>query len=569
MKKGRVILIFVIMIIMGAAVIGRLIDIQIIKGDLYKALASGQQKDFKPITGERGDIFFKDGEILATNMNAKYLFVSPNSINEKEKIANSLSEIFQLDQEEILKKLKKDSSFERIDVNLTEEKEEVLKQANLNGVYLGKASFRKYPQGEIASQVIGFLGGENKGQYGIEGYYDDILRGKEKFQQTNSVNSFFSRKSVKGADIFLTLDYNIQFTAEKLLEKAKEDWDIEEGQIIVIEPDTGKILAMANFPNFDPNNYSEVEDFHIFQNSAIQKVFEPGSIFKAITMAIALDQGKVTPQTLYVDTGKVEIGRYFIANYNNHVFGEQTMTQVLEKSINTGAVFAERELGHELFLKYLDKLAFFEPTGIDLQEEIFSENKEFKNGYEINFATASFGQGIEMTPMQFARAFCVIANGGKLIKPYIVEKIVQNDRVIKAPAINGLDGDSQEEDVQQFAPQIISKKSASQLTAMLVSVIENGQYTTRAKIPGYYVAGKTGTSQVSWSSLGESKKGYSDKTWQSFAGFVPAFSPKFVILVKLNNPTTKVAVYSATPIFQELAKYILDYQEIPSNRDEL
>jgi len=569
MKKWRINLIFIVLILIWAAVIGRLIDIQIIKGDLYKALASGQQKDFKPITGERGEIFFTGGEILATNMNANYLFVSPNNIKEKEKTANALSEIFELDKEEILKKLEKDNSFERIDVNLTKEKEEMLKQANLDGVHLGKTSFRKYPQGQMASQVIGFLGGENQGQYGIEGYYDDVLQGKEKFRQTSSSNNFLSKQSIKGTDIFLTLDYNIQFTAEKLLEKAKEDWDIEEGQIIVLEPDTGKILAMANFPNFDPNNYSEVENFHIFQNSAIQKIFEPGSIFKAITMAAALDQGKVTPQTLYTDTGKVEIGRYSIVNYDEHVFGEQTMTQVLEKSINTGAVFAERELGHELFLKYLNDFAFFKPTGIDLQEEIFSENKEFKNGYEINFATASFGQGIEITPIQFARAFCVIANGGKLIQPYIVEKIVQNDKVIKAPALNGLDGDSQEEDMQSFAPQIISKKSASQLTAMLVSVIENGPYTSRAKIPGYYVAGKTGTSQVSWSSIGESKKGYSDKTWQSFAGFVPAFNPEFVILVKLNNPTTKVATYSATPMFQELAKYIIDYREIPSNRDEL
>jgi stage V sporulation protein D (sporulation-specific penicillin-binding protein) len=566
MKRNRINLIFILIIIMWAAVIGRLIDIQIIKGDFYKALASGQQKNFRALTGERGEIFFSNGEILATNVNAKYLFLSPRNIQEKEKTARLLCEIFEIDEETILEKLNKDSLFERIDVDLTDAREETLKQANLEGIHLEKASFRKYPQGQMASQVVGFLGGENYGQYGIEGYYDEVLQGKEKFQQTSLINSFFSKKSVEGADIFLTLDYNIQFMAERLLEKAKEDWEIEEGQIIVLEPDTGKILAMANFPNFDPNNYSEVEDFHIFQNSAIQKVFEPGSIFKAITMAAALDQGKVTPQTLYIDTGQVEIGNYSILNYDNHIFGEQTMTQVLEKSINTGAVFAERQLGHESFLEYIDKFAFFKPTGIDLQEEIFSENREFKNGYEINFATASFGQGIEITPIQFARAFCAIANGGKLIKPYIVEKIVQNDKVIKAPALNGLDNYDEKEEIQSLAPQIISQKSASQLTAMLVSVVENGPYTSRAKIAGYYVAGKTGTSQVPFSSLGENKKGYSDKTWQSFAGFVPAFNPEIVVLVKLDNPTTKVATYSAAPLFQELAKYIMDYREIPSNR---
>ena len=216
------------------------------------------------------------------------------------------------------------------------------------------------------------------------------------------------------------------------------------------------------------------------------------------------------------------------------------MTEVLEKSINTGAVFVEKQIPHKVFLDYLVKFGIFEPTGIDLPET-YSENKEFKEGYEINFATASFGQGIEMTPLQIVRAISCIANGGRLVKPYLVEG---NEEAIETQ------------------PRVISQKTASQLTAMLVNSVENG-YAKRAKIPGYYIAGKTGTSNIPFSNLGIDKLGYSDKTWQSFIGFVPAFDPKFLILVKLDNPETQIAGASTTLVAHDLIKYIIDYYQIP------
>jgi cell division protein FtsI/penicillin-binding protein 2 len=220
------------------------------------------------------------------------------------------------------------------------------------------------------------------------------------------------------------------------------------------------------------------------------------------------------------------------------------MNEVLEYSINTGAVFAERQLGHDNFLQYIKKFGIFEPTNIDLAGEVFSENKEFQKGYEINFATASFGQGIEMTPIQLVRAFSAIANNGMRTEPYLVEKEPSTELSLSA------------------GEPVISSQTSSQLTAMLVSVVENG-YSKRAKIPGYHIAGKTGTAQISWSALGVSKSGYSDKTIQSFVGYAPAFDPKFLILVKLDNPKTKTAEYSAIPIFRDLAKYIIDYYQIP------
>jgi cell division protein FtsI/penicillin-binding protein 2 len=272
-------------------------------------------------------------------------------------------------------------------------------------------------------------------------------------------------------------------------------------------------------------------------------------------MAAALDQNKITPQTTYTDTGRVKIGKNIIYNYDKRAFGRQTMTNVLEKSINSGAVFAENQLGNNLFLDYINRFELFKPTGIDLQGEVFSQNKEFRKGYEINFATASFGQGIEMTPIQLVRAFSAIANGGKLVRPYVVGKVFKGGKMaITEP--------------EESSKRVISEKTCSQLTAMLVSVVKNGPYTRRARVPGYYIAGKTGTSQVSWAVLGISKRGYSNKTWQSFVGFAPAFNPRFLILVKLDNPKTRSSEYSATPIFRDMAEYIINYEQIPPDYEE-
>ena len=556
MKQWRLNFIFLLILLFAAAIIGRLIFLQILNQEYWRALAKGQQMFFAQITADRGEIFLKDKENnlynLAINKEWSLVYVAPNEIEEKTKIAEALSQTLDLDKDPILFKLEKETFYELIKKKLTDQEIQDLKDLNLSGVYLGKEVGRFYPQESLASHVIGFLGGDEQGQYGIEGFYNEILEGKEGFHEgEKSAQGFFlafSEKLLpakKGTDAILTLDYNIQFLTEKLLNEAKENLEAEEGTIIVMDPNSGKILALASFPSFDPNRYSEVEQFEVFQNGAIQKIYEPGSVFKPIVMAAGLDQGKITPETTYQDEGFVKIGGYTIYNYDKGVWGQRTITEVLEKSINTGAVFAEKQVGHQLFLEYIERFGIFEPTGIDLEEEFFSENKEFKKGYEINFATAAFGQGIGMTAMQLARAFSAIANGGKLVRPYLVE----NSPLLS----NSFSEDGRE---------VISQRTAFQLTSMLVSVVENG-FAKGAKVPGYYIAGKTGTAQISWPALGVDKSGYSEKTIQTFVGYAPAFDPQFLILIKLNNPKTKTAEYSAVPIFKELAKYIIDYYQIP------
>jgi len=534
MKEWRITIVFILFLIFTGIIIGRLVFIQVIKGDYYKALSQGLYTSFPTAQEERGRIFFKNGESLAINLSFPLVFASPKEIVDKEKTAQSLSENLDLDLNSVLAALSQEDSFySLIKKNLSQDEVKKINSLNLKGIYLQEERGRYYPQEELASQVVGFLNEEGEGQYGLEEFYNDTLKGSE-----------VSKKDI--VDLNLTLDYNIQFEAEELLKKAQKDLEIEKGQIVVIEPASGRVIAMANFPNFNPNKYAEYADkesLAIFKNRITQDLFEPGSVFKPITIASALEEEKITPETTYTDEGFVKIGGYTIENYDQRSYGQQTITNVLEKSINTGAVFAQRQLGQHLFLKYIEKFGLFEPSGIDIQET-YSENKEIKKGREINFATASFGQGIEITPIQLVRAYCALANGGKLVNPYIIE--LPKDL----------------KDIKKTEREVISPKTASQLTKMLINVVENG-FAKRAKIPGYYIAGKTGTAQIAFSALGIPTRGYSEKTIQSFVGYAPAFNPRFVILVKLDNPKTKTAEYSAVPIFHDLADYIIRYWKIP------
>lgn len=564
MRHWRINLILFFILIFGAVIVTRLVFLQVLNHEFYSALAKGQQRFFAKEVGNRGEIFTRDKNgnlyMVATNKRWPFVYLSPGEKDFSEEdiksIVSSLSEALNLDEGLIREKFKRDSLYEVVKTKLTDEEFERVKAIEIDGIYMGNEESRYYPYEDFFSQELGFLGGEGLGQYGLEEYWDKVLRGEIKTLEGERLAPsylFFSQQIEEGHDLILTIDYNIQYQAEKLLKGAQESLNIEGGEIVVMDPSSGRIITMANFPNFDPNNYetyAKENNLEIFQNGIIQKIFEPGSVFKPITMAVALNEGRIEPWTTYEDKGQVKIGGYTIYNYDERIWGESTMTEVLEKSINTGAVFVQSKIPHNVFLDYIEKFGIFKKTDIDLPGEIFSQNKELKKGYEINFATASFGQGIEMTPIQLVRAFSVIANGGKMVKPYLVEEIVSGDTIIELvqPQIS--------------KDQIISSETSSRLSAMLVSVVENG-FAKATKFPGYYIAGKTGTAQISWSAMGINKAGYSDETVQSFMGFFPAFNPQFLILVKLQNPETKTAEYSAVPIFKELAKYIIDYYQVP------
>ncbi len=556
----------VIVFLIGGIVLSRLFYLQIDQGEYYKAMAQGQQTSLSETQGERGEVTFKNGEMLAMTEKEPYLFISPEEIKEKESTAQILAEKIGKDASSLLSLMSKEGSYyEILEENIDKTKSDEISELGLDGVHIGYKTKRYYPQEETASQIIGFINQEGLGQYGLESYYDKQIKGESTISKTekNPWSFLFKlseKESLDGASLELTIDYNIQYMAEKLLNEGVKKYDAEGGEIIVMDPNTGAIIAMAQNPNFNPNNY-ERATMESFQNSCIQKLFEPGSIFKPITMSMAINEKVVTPDTVFDDKlGYALYGKYKVYNYSEKAWGKVTMTEVLQNSINTGVMYAESLIGNTKFYNYLKSFGFFEGTGIDLSGEISSKNNQLSealknnNSNNTSFPNTAFGQGIGITPLQMIRAFSAAINGGILYKPYVVETITTANGTKKIePTV--------------LKENVISPETSTTLKSMLTNVVEKG-FGHLAKVPGYWIGGKTGTSQVPYTSLGINKAGYSDHTWQTFMGFAPAFDPKFIILVKLNNPTaTKTSEYSAVPIFHDLAKYIFDYWQIPPERD--
>jgi stage V sporulation protein D (sporulation-specific penicillin-binding protein) len=552
MCDKRLWIIFSFVIILTGALSWSLFRVQIIEGSEWKAQARGQQVFFEQTQGERGNLYIEGNNNtlipLAINKRIYHAHISPRELRKEneEELATLFSEILDIEEEFVLEKLKKENSFEILKKNLTQEELEEVKKTK--GLHITVETVRSYPEKELAAHVLGFVGGEKKGQYGVEQFYEETISGKMGVKE--GVKSgwgpfIISDSTQRGEDIVLTIDYNIQHFTEKALESAVNRVNATRGTVLVGDPKTGEILALANYPTFDPNRYSEVpgNNFYLFKNPAVQETFEPGSVFKPLTMAAALDKGVIAPEDTYFDSGEFQIKGRTIRNYDKRSYGLVTMTKILERSINTGIVHVKNKIGNEAFLKYLIAYGFFEKTGIDLHGEAVSSNKSFLEGHEANFATASYGQGIEVTIMQLFKAFSVLANGGVPINPHIVKEEIKESDILPKE-------------------RVISSTAASLVTEMMVSTIDYG-FGGTAKVPGYHIAGKTGTAQVTWSKLGLPGAGYSDRTIQGFIGYAPAFNPEFVIIIKIDQPQTRSAEVSAAPVFKEIASYILEYKKIP------
>ncbi len=442
------------------------------------------------------------------------------------------------------------------------------KELKLDGIAFMLKAGRYYPENNIGSHILGFVGydenGGDRGRYGLEGFFNEELFGTPGSVKTGRgagggliiINDREYNKPINGSDIILTINKAIQFMACRKLNETAVKYGADGGTVIIMEPRTGAILAMCSWPDYDPNNYNEVEDIGVYNNPAIFAEYEPGSIFKSITMAAALDSGKVTPETVYNDEGKIMIEgwRKPIKNsdYETHGgWGVVNMNKVLEESLNTGAIFAMRQIGADVFAQYVKDFGFGEKSGIELETESAGDIRNLlaKNIKPIDAAVASFGQGLTVTPLQMTVAYAAIANGGILMKPYLAREILHPDG---------------ERDITQpkQVRRVISERAAILLSGMLVNVVENG-HAKKAAVSGYYVAGKTGTAQVA----AKNKKGYSDKTIHTFVGFAPVEDPRFVMLVKLDDPKgVKYAAGSATPLFGEIAEFLLNYLEVPKER---
>jgi stage V sporulation protein D (sporulation-specific penicillin-binding protein) len=542
-------------------VCGRLFVLAVVKHDFYFAQADIQKQYDKERYIKRGEIYLKTVEgvhhALALNKSFPMIYAEPNLLEHKNllKIARKLSDVLKIDKDTILIKLSdQDDPFEIIKHEASEQEVNEIKKLNIQGISTQEEeNLRYYPNQELASHVVGFLGhkGDKKvGQYGVEEYYDDLLSGKKELYEKPQLN-IIPEDTCQGEDIFLSMDPNIQLFIEEGLQKAVEKYNAAGGTVIVMNPKNGYIMGMANYPDFNPNKYQETPDLKIFINRAISAVFEPGSVFKPIIVAAALNEGKITPKSTYEDYGEVKIGGYTIYNADHKVYGEQTMMQVLEKSINTGVIYIQRQLEQSVLKKYIKNFGFGKKTNIDLPGEVSGSLANLESGREINFATASFGQGISVTPIQLIQAISTIANKGLLMQPKIVEYHEEDGNIT---------GTHQGQETS--SRRVISRDTANRLTAMLVNVTENGT-ASKAKLNDYWVAAKTGTAQIP----STKKKGYGEDSIHTMIGFAPAYNAEFAILVKLDKPQgVRFSALSVAPLFKDITEYLLNYLEIPPQK---
>lgn len=458
---------------------------------------------------------------------------------------------------------KSDDPYEPVARNIDDDTLQKILALNIPGVDYVLEKTRSYPESKLGGQIFGFVGqnndGEKEGYYGLEGYFDKFLAGKNGFLNTETdasgrwigVGKRNFEPATDGGDLLITIDRTIQYIACKKLREGVLHFDADGGSLVIMEPKTGKLLALCNAPDFDPNIYNMVEDIGVYNDDAISTPYEPGSVYKPIVMAAALDVGAVTPNTTYDDTGEVKLEEYTIRNSDLKANGIQTMTEVLEKSLNTGMIFTMRQMGQEAMRKYSHDFGFGIASGIELINERGGNLVSLEKISDIYFATASYGQGITVTPLQLAAAYSVLANGGTLMKPYIVaEKRFADGRV--------------EETKPQVVRQVISKKTSTTISAMLVSVVENG-HANLAKVPGYYIAGKTGTAQVAKENGGGYLPG--DYTKASFAGYGPVEDPAFVMVVMLDHPRASTwGADTAAAIFGDVADFLLQYLQVAPTR---
>lgn len=560
--RRRINTILLFFLLFFAALASRLFMLQIVQHQEYSLLAARQHRLVKEVLSERGLIYAQDknGELIPFTLNKSYktLVVSPRDVKNSEETLNFISKNFTINEEEVIKKLaNKEDAYEILLKKIELEKAEKLTIGLPIGLFFEDEKIRVYPHGTVAAQLLGFVSKETdkeKGRYGLERFYEKDLLGKTGFfEGTKDTAGFWvalGKRIVNppknGSSLILNIDYHIQLKAEDLLKIAKEKWQASSGTILILEPNTGKILAMASSPDFDPNNFSKERNFSVFLNPLVESTFELGSVLKPITMAAGLAEKLIEPNTTYNDPGKVKIGGYIVKNFDEKAYGTQSMTQVLEKSLNTGAIYVAKLLGHEKQHNYLKKFGFGKKTGIDLPGEVAGNMINLNSGREIDFITAAFGQGIAITPLQLVMALGAVANQGRLMKPYIVEKIID-------------DSGNENKSNPQVIEEVISPETAETLTKMLVSAVRNG-FENRAGVKGYFVAGKTGTAQIPR----RDSKGYTDKVIHSFVGYAPAFSPRFLIFLQLNEPKgNRFAANTLTPVFHDLAEYILNYYEIP------
>jgi len=575
-------------VIMVIAVAVRLGQLQIVQGHFYSLLANGQHELFDKLLPERGQILVREKDSsslypVATNVDLWTVYSDNRKLGNasdeaktlapllasagdpKDKTPDEISAAAKQNladkNDEIFKRLSvANAAYEPLGREISQHLADTIKAFNFPNVEFAPEKARFYPETGFSGQLLGFVGyqgNERVGRYGLEGYWDKELSGTPGFLTASKdpngdiISSSEGGLQAKqdGSNIILTVDRTLEATVCEKLQTAVKLHGAASGSVVMMDPETGAILALCGSPDFDSNEYNQVADASVYNNYAIWNAYEPGSVMKAVTMAAALDTGVLTPATTYNDTGSMKFGSQIINNSDHQNLGLQTMIEVLDKSLNTGAIFAMQLTGMDKYESYLKSFGFGVRTGVELDTESPGNLSSLSSKRPIDAASASFGQGITVTALQLAVAYGAIANGGKVMKPYIVDSIVHPDgTVVKTQP--------------RTVRQVISDRAAGLLTGMLVSVVKNG-HGKRAAVPGYLVAGKTGTAQIPKND-GTGYDSDPHATIGTFVGFAPVTDPRFVMVVRMDRPQdVTFAESSAAPLFGDIAGFALKYLEVP------
>ncbi|MGC9045753.1 MAG: peptidoglycan D,D-transpeptidase FtsI family protein [Thermodesulfovibrio sp.] len=549
--QKRFILLKIILLICFASVIFRLGLIMFVEHEAYFARAKIQQIKKEEIIPKRGNIYDRMGRELAISLEKESLFIDPASLKSVQAV-NVLKNYVKVNPEQIEKLSEKNIRFLWLQRKVDSDLAEKIKALKIEGVGSVIEGARFYPKGFLASHVIGFVNIDEQGMEGLERQYDQYLRA-EKTLKTVTVDARGKKlsqgdlKDVKGNDVFITIDEGLQYIVEKYLDEAVKKWQASSATAIMMDPFTGEILALANRPTYDPNNLKSIKNIGIIRNRAITDLYEPGSTFKIVTATAALEEGIVKPYTKFdCSQGYIEVGGKKIKDV--HRSGVLTFEEVIQKSSNVGTIKIAMMLGKEKLYQYIKKFGFGEKTGIDLPGEISGYIRSPQKWSGTSIGAIPIGQEVGVTALQILRAYSAIANGGYLVKPFVVSDIRSPDGNILYKSV-----------IQR--QKIISDKTAKIMREILKKVTEQGGTATQAKLDGNDVAGKTGTAQKYDPKTHRYSK---DRFVSSFVGFIPAQNPRIAMIVVIQDP--KGAHYGgvvAAPVFKAIADEALAYLNVP------
>jgi cell division protein FtsI/penicillin-binding protein 2 len=551
MFNRRLPVIMGVMLILSILLLLQLISFQGLSPDVANELSQDYNRTVK-LAAARGIVYDRDGQRLAVNTLQYKIGISPNLVANPQRTATQLASILNLDELKVYQSLTSQQRWvllaPNVNADVGQRVEQLKDQSNLYySLTIEKLPRRAYPQGPLAAQILGFVGGDLKGYYGIEEYYNQQLSGKPREEKISDIPFDLppEQESDRGSDIYLTIDRDLQYLAESQLQSAVTTTQATGGTIIIMNPRTGDILAMANYPSYDPNDYIQSKQ-DVWKNAAISNEYEPGSVMKVVTIASALDSGTITPDWTYNDQGNIEIGGVTTQNWDRGAHGMMTPQDILVQSLNVGAATVSLKMGTNNFYKYMTKFGFGRLTGINLAGEVSGTMHVpgDTDWSESNLGTNAYGQGIAVTPLQMLTAVSSIANDGLMMQPNIVRKIVTGDQTVVSQPVS--------------AQRTVSAETAHLVRDMMVAVVRDG-LDDKASLPGYTIAGKTGTAEIA------SPVGYRGDAWiMSFIGFLPADDPQVSVLIKLDEPKTgRFASQVVAPIFRQMAERMVIILKIP------